>query len=193
MLRDLPEFLSRVFKSTWAWAGVVNGMVSFAGRIHDFGVVTPFIRPVFICVAVLCVGRSLLRVYHEQKAEISKLQKHRGEGRDMTQVLVQKLYGEVRYNLENHGDGAEMIQTDAWEAFTPEHLVFLSREIQYTVSEFYRDLRSLRGLLQQLPKVQKLSEMGMHSPSFERRKALSKRIKQNGKELMTLLEGVLQV
>ena len=73
MLRDLPEFLSRVFKSAWAWAGIINGLVSFAGRIRDFGPIRFFIRPVFIGVAILCLGRSLLRVYHEQKSEIETL------------------------------------------------------------------------------------------------------------------------
>ncbi len=189
MLRSLPEFLSRVFKNWWAVLGIINGIVSFTGRLRDFGPATPFIRPLFITAAIVCLGRSLLRVYHEQKTEVEALKSSKSEYAALITILAQKLRGEVEHNLEHLRSGPEMLHTEAWEAFTPEHLALLPSYINDSASDFYRDLRSLKAILLR-PTYRPWTKAMKDSP-FEKRKRAEKDLPAKGRVLLSLLENVL--
>jgi hypothetical protein len=174
---DLGSFIKDLFNSWWARIGVLNGVVSYAGRIHSLEFLNPYIGTVFIWAGVLCVGMSILLVYHEQKQEIRDLEALLSDRGVMKTILIDKLRGEVRNNIEHLSEGA-MLHDDAWGAIGPADLKYLPRDIRNLASAFYTDVRSLRGLL---------NGSDPRESGMRKRKGLREKLESTGKELLESL------
>ena len=187
MLKDLGRFLRDVFKSTWAWFAVINGLVGFASRVvTDLGRAGSYISAVFPYLAVGCLAIGIFQVYRKQAREMERLNDLVSDRQNYFSVLTGKLRGEVRDNVEHLREGGLMLHDDAWRAFGPQDLKLLPRDVQQTASEFYRDLRSLKKVWE----APRQPATDPRKSAFERRKALDRSVAQKGRELLALLENV---
>jgi hypothetical protein len=177
MLHDLVPFLKAVFKSWWLRIGVFNGLVGYSSRIWNFGKAAPVVSVSFVCIGFVFLGVAVLSVYHQQCEEIKSLNKKLADREGIKAILIQKLRGEVLYNIDHVNDPVTL-QDDAYRTITPEHLRDIASDLRDEISTFYRELRSFKNTWQ---------EFNPTPLAVARRNEMRKALAEKGNKLASLL------
>ena len=145
MLRDIFPFLKDVLKSWWLRIGVIVGLISYSDRVWNLGRYAWYISRGLRYLGLLGLAVAVLDVYHKQKEKIRELEKSLDDRAEMAAIHRQKLWGEVSYAIRHLNEPA-MLHDDAYQAMGPEDLRYLPASLRHDISEFYRDLRSLKNI-----------------------------------------------
>lgn len=178
MLRDIFPFLKDVFKSWWIVVGVINGLISFLGRIYDLERFVPYISRGFAWLACVCLAGAIVSVYHRQKEQIRALQRSSDDRAAMGAIHRQKLWGEVSYAIAHLNEPA-MLHDDAFAAMAPDDMRYLPAPLIHDISEFYRDLRSLKNIAE---------GADQRSSVMRRRKELQEKLALDGAKICGFLK-----
>jgi hypothetical protein len=143
LVGDFVSFVKDVFHSWWMFATAVSAGLTLIGRIHDLGHWGRYVSPVFAIAATGCVVAAVFRVYRGQSDLIGDLQSRLNRQDSVRKISVEKLRGEVLYDIE-HVNQAAVLQDDAFRTIEAEHLQHFTAAQREDLSDFYRDLRGLR-------------------------------------------------